>query len=209
MALNSYAALQTSIADWLNRTDLTAPIVDFIALNEAEMKRRIRRWTVRSSAFTIDSARVAAPTDLVTLRSIRLITGSTALDRPLRVGTIEMLNERKARQATTGRPDTFAYVDGYLYAAPEPDQTYTAEIFYISKLTALSVTNTSNSVLVEAPDAYLFGALAQAEPYLEHDERVPMWTAKFDKAIEQLNAMRDEEEFNASTHDVRLPMTFG
>ena len=33
MALNSYSALKTSIANWLNRSDLTSEIEDFIVLN--------------------------------------------------------------------------------------------------------------------------------------------------------------------------------
>ena len=33
MALNSYSALKTSIANWLNRSDLTTEIEDFIVIN--------------------------------------------------------------------------------------------------------------------------------------------------------------------------------
>ena len=32
MALTTYSELKTSIADWLNRSDLTTQIADFIAL---------------------------------------------------------------------------------------------------------------------------------------------------------------------------------
>lgn len=210
MALDSYTGLKASIADWLARTDLTTPIPDFITLCEAEMKRKIRKWTTRNPTFSVNALRVAAPTDLLVPRSLRLISGSPELDSPLRLCSIEMLNERKQRSAgVVARPSDFAYVDGYFYFAPEPDQTYTAELFYFSTLTPLSGTVASNSVLVEAPDAYLYGSLAQAEPYLEHDDRVPMWKAKFDSAIDQLNAMREEQEFTASLHAIRLPTVFG
>lgn len=210
MALNSYTALQASVADWLNRTDLTSQITDFITLAEAEMKRKIRKWTVYNPSFSITTARQSAPTDLSVLRSIRLVTGFPSLDKPLRLCTIEMLNERKARSAGVQyRPDSVAVVDGYFYFAPEPDQTYTAELFYFSTLTPLSGSVASNSVLVEAPDAYLYGALAAAEPYLEHDERVGTWKSKFDAAIDQLNAKREEDEYTASVRDVRLPRLFG
>ena len=41
MALDgTYAGLQASIADFLNRTDLAAAIPDFIVLAEAQMARR-------------------------------------------------------------------------------------------------------------------------------------------------------------------------
>lgn len=215
MALTSYTTLCAAVADWLGRTDLTTQIPDFVTLAEKQMKRRIRKWTARDAAFSIATQRVAAPSDLKVLRSIRLDTGSPSLDKPLRLGTVEMVTERLARAGgTTGRPDTVALVVesdsvGYLLFAPEPDQTYTAELFYTSTFTALSGSVASNAVLVEAPDAYLFGALAQAEKYLEHDTRVPTWKAGFDDAIEQLNTEREEYEHTASIRDVRLPRVFG
>lgn len=210
MALDSYTALKASAADWLNRSDITAQIGDFIILAEAEMKRKIRKWTTRNAAYSVGASRVAAPTDLQAPRSIRLITASPEMDKPLRLCTIEMLNERKARNGgVTGRPSDVAYVDGYFYFAPEPDQTYTAELFYFSTLTPLSGSNASNSVLVEAPDAYLFGTLMNAAPFLEHDERIPTWEKRFYAAIDQLNEVREEQEFTMSTMDVRLPTVFG
>lgn len=206
MALDTYTNLKLSIADWLNRSDLTAQIADFITLAEATMKRKIRKWTVLNSAYSVNAAQVAAPADLSVPRSIRLITASPAQDRPLRICTIEMLNERKARNAgSTGRPTDVVYVDGFFYFAPEPDQTYTAELFYFSTLTPLSGSVASNSVLAEAPDAYLYGSLAAAEPYLEHDDRVATWKTQFTDAIDQLNAKREEDEFTASLHAIRLP----
>jgi hypothetical protein len=209
MSLDTYTNLKAELADWLNRSDLTTVIDTFIDLAEAKMKRDIRKWTVYSAAYSVSAARVAAPTDLSVLRSIRFVSGSPTLDRPLRVGTIEMVNERKARNAgSTGRPTDVAVVDGYLYFGPEPDQTYTAEIFYFSTLTPLSGSVASNSVLSEAPDIYLYGALAEAEPYLEHDERAPMWKAKYEEAVASLNAKRDEDEFSASLHSARLPVVF-
>jgi len=42
MALNNYAALQSSIAGFLNRRDLTDRIPDFITLTEAKLRRRYK-----------------------------------------------------------------------------------------------------------------------------------------------------------------------
>lgn len=210
MALDSYTNLKAAIADWLNRTDLATQIPDFISLAEAKMKRKIRKWTVLNSSFSITGAAVAAPADLSVPRSIRLDSGSPMQDKALRMGTIEILNDRKARSAgVAGRPDTVAFINGVFYFAPEPDQTYTAELFYFSTLTPLSASVASNSVLVEAPDAYLFGALTYSAPYLEHDERIQVWQQNFEEAIEQLNDKRQEDELTASLPEARLPMVFG
>ena len=209
MALDTYADLQTAIADWLNRSDLTTQIPDFITLAEAEIKRRLRRTSI-TDQIDVDDEFVAPPSDMAELLSLSLVTGSPTRDLPLRVCTPEMLAERKARNAgVAGRPTDVAFIAGQLQFAPQPDQTYTANIFYFQSLDPLGTSNPSNVVLDEAPDAYLFGALMQAEPFLEHDERIGTWKQKFDDAIDQLNDVRTREEYNASIRDVRLPRVFG
>lgn len=209
MSLDSYIALKASVADWLGRTDLTLQIPDFITLCEAEIKRKLRRSSTRTT-FAISAEAMTVPADMAALRSMSLSTGSAERDKPLRICTPEMLAERTARNAgATGRPTDVAVMAGKFVFAPVPDQTYTANIFYFTQLTPLSGSNASNTVLVEAPDAYLFGALLQAEPFLEHDARAPMWQSKFDSAIDQLNMVREEEEYTASLRAVRLPVSFG
>lgn len=210
VALDTYAHLQTTIADWLNRSDLTGSIPDMITLAEAEMKRRLRRTSVRVVNYSITAESNAPPADLAELRSAWLISAEPSRDVPLRMGTQEMLVERNARGAgIASRPSDIAFVGGQIIVAPPPDKTYTAGLVYYSTLSPLSVSNTVNVVLTEAPDAYLFGALLHAEGYLEHDDRIALWKGKFDAAIDQLNDVRDREEHNASLQAVRLPMVFG
>jgi hypothetical protein len=73
----------------------------------------------------------------------------------------------------------------------------------------LSATNLTNSILTEASDIYLYGALLEATPFLEHDERIPVWKAAFDGAIAELDDQREREEFQASIRPARLPVRFG
>ena len=42
MAIGTYAELQTAVANWLDRDDLTDRIPEFIALAEAKMNRNLR-----------------------------------------------------------------------------------------------------------------------------------------------------------------------
>src|SRR2546423_1608923 len=112
MAFSTYAELKSSVADWLNRTDLTAQIADFVGLAEAEMKRRLRRTSVRTT-LTISTEETTPPSDLAELRSISLESASPAQDVPLRIGTPEMLAERRARSsAVAGRPTDAAIIAG-------------------------------------------------------------------------------------------------
>jgi hypothetical protein len=206
MALSTYTELKAAVADWLNRTDLTTPIVDFISLAEAEMKRRLRRAT-ESTTIYISAGNMDGPTDMAEPIALRLSTASGYEDIPLRLCTPEMLWER--REGTTGRPTDYAFYDGQLQFAPVPDQSYDGILLYYQQLTPLSGSVASNAILAEAPDAYLFGALLQATPYVEHDERIAVWQMKFDNAIEQLNDMRARESYGAGPKEMRLPVVFG
>ena len=42
MSLANYSGLKASVANWLNRTDLTAEIVDFIELAENRISHELR-----------------------------------------------------------------------------------------------------------------------------------------------------------------------
>ena len=42
MAINSYSSLQTAVANWLDRSDLTDRIPEFIDLAEARINRALR-----------------------------------------------------------------------------------------------------------------------------------------------------------------------
>lgn len=210
MALTTYAELQAAIADWLNRTDMTDVIADdLIPLAEAELKRRLRRATERTTIY-ISAGNMNGPSDMAEPIALKLSSSSPYQDLPLRLCTPEMLWERRARAGgATGRPTDYAYFDGQLQFAPEPDQSYDGHLLYYQQLTPLSDSNTTNAVLTEAPDAYLYGALLQATAYLDHDERIPVWQAKFDAAITQLNEMRERESYGAGPKEARLPMVFG
>jgi len=208
VALTNRTELLASIADWLNRADLTAQIPDFIALAEAEMKRELRR-AVKSDTLAVSVSPTALPADCEELRSLYFETGQPWLDVPVKIGTVEQLAEQRARTAAiAGRPTHAAVIDNELHFAPEPDQTYTAVISYFELVPPLTVSNSTNRILTEAPDAYLFGALSQAAAFLQHDERIPLWQSRFEKAVLQLNARRGREEFGASLKPARLPRVF-
>lgn len=205
----TYSGLVVSTADWLNRTDLTVQIPDFVILAEAEMKRRLRRGVVLNQNFPVSAQLMSVPADMAELRSAWFSSGQKARDVPIRIGTLEMMTERFARAAgTAARPTDMAVLGSQFYFSPTPDQTYTANLYYYSKLVPLTSLNPTSALYTEAPDMYLYGTLLQSAPFLENEERVPLWKTKFDAAIDQLNLVRENEEYRASLHAHRLPVIF-
>lgn len=171
----------------------------------------MRRKTLRAD-LTI-SAYANALTGLLNfgeLRSLHLTTGSPHLDRPISIGSPEQLAEVRAMYAgASGRPIRAAVVDTDLLVGPTPDQAYTAECTYYEKLLPLSGSQTTNSILTEAPDIYLWGALIAAEKYTENDPRSKEWKQDFEQAIAELNQKRQTEEYQASLRPIRLPVIYG
>jgi len=190
MALTSYNELKTSVADWLNRTDLTAVVPDFIALAEAQIERtlRTRQMIVRATA-SIDTEYSAVPADFLETKSIKLNTSPVT---PLQFESVDALDSMKGTMyLANGKPLYFGIVGGQIRVLPVPDSTYTAELTYYAKLTKLSSTVATNWLLAQAPDVYLYGALMQAAPYLKDDARIPVWASIYTKGLEELQVADD------------------
>jgi hypothetical protein len=209
MAISTFDELKLSVAGWLNRSDLTDVIPDFIALAEAEIKRRVRRKKVRAT-LSISSETLTLPTDASDLVHIVLVSSTASRDVPLKIVGPDQLAEARARcGGVAGRPTHASVFNNQLIFAPEPDDTYTADVMYYEKLRALSATQTTNTTLTEAPDVYLYGTLKEAAPYLEDDDRIATWESRFEKAVTQLDIARDREEYGSGLRPYRLPVVFG
>ena len=74
--------------------------------------------------------------------------------------------------------------------APTPNEDYTVQIVYRANIPALA-SNSTNWLLTLAPDLYLYGALLMAEPYLQNDERIPLWAGAVQKTIADMNLESD------------------
>lgn len=190
MALTTYNELKTSVADWLNRTDLTAVVPDFISLAEAQIERtlRTRQMIVRATA-SIDTEYSAVPADFLETKSIKLNTNPVTA---LAFESIDAMDQLKSTTyIASGKPQYFSIVGGQIRVLPVPDATYTAELTYYAKLSKLSSTNTTNWLLTQAPDVYLYGSLMQAAPYLKEDERITVWASIYARGLEELQIADD------------------
>jgi hypothetical protein len=190
MALSTYAELKTSIGDWLNRSDLTNAIPDFISLAEAQVERtlRTRQMIVRDNA-SFDAQYGAVPADFLETKSLKLT--STNPQTPLEFLSIDALDNKASEYTGSGKPRFFGVVGGQFRLVPVPDATYTTELTYYAKLTKLSNSVTTNWLLTSSPDIYLYGALLQAAPYLQDDARIQVWSSLYDRAMSELQTADD------------------
>ena len=202
MAITTYSELKSSIADWLNRDDLTTVIPDFIRLAEAQYNRSIRhRKMITRSTATIDSRYSATPADWIQTVQLILLTDPV---QTLDYVSSEHINDKRAASSAGGRPTCFTHVGEEIEVYPAPDSSYTAELLYYATIPALSDSNTSNWLLSLSPDIYLYGALIQAGPYLRDPEQLNTFAALYQQMVDDMNISNERTRGQTSTR-MRIP----
>lgn len=198
MALSNFTELKASVADWLNRDDLTDQIEDFIAIAESRHKReiRIREMRVREDFF-VDTRIVPFPEGFLDFQYLRLKVFEATHGRKFYPNmdqlTVNQLTAISKADEDTDRPSSFCVHDAIEFNC-EPDETYEGEILYYTSLPALSATQATNDLLDRAPDIYLWSTLSASAPFLLHDERIQTWEALYQSTKETLHQ---------SNHDAR------
>ena len=201
MALDTFAGLKATIADYLNRDDLTSVIPSFITIAEAKFNRKLRtRQMVKRAEGQIETAFFAYPADWLQAKEFQLNTNPIVR---LKFVTEAYGDELKANSyVSTGQPAYYTITGTQLEFIPTPDSTYSAELTYYAKIPALSDSNTSNWLLAYAPDLYLYGALMEAAPYLKDDERLPVWSQMYINSLGDIE-VADQRASVSSTPLVR------
>ena len=169
MAIGTFAELKTAAANWLDRSDLTDRIPEFITLAEARFNRvlRIRDMETISTAIstTAGTREYDLPTGFVQMREFHLTTDPLT---PLSYITPEMMSRIWAG-SSRGKPEVFTVIADKVRLGPNPDAVYTTSMLYYKKITALSASATTNDMLTNNPDIYLYGTLLEATPFIMQD----------------------------------------
>lgn len=212
MAITGYSSLQTAVADWLARSDLTAYIPDFIALAEQQIyfgsddpafptdPLRVRQMETVTT-LTLSTNPVPLPDNFLEQR--RLFINDTNRTPLSPVSPEQLLTDYPG--TAQGRPQEFAVEGNSLRFAPSPDSAYEAPVLYYAKPEPLS-TATTNPVLTAYPMVYLYTALTQAAPFCKNDERIQTW-ARF--AAAAINAANGQAKAGRWSGSIRIKPDHG
>ncbi|MEX2962848.1 hypothetical protein [Microbulbifer sp. TYP-18] len=195
MAISNYRELQQAVADWISRGDddeILARVPDFIRLGEARLFRELR--IAENSSIAVKDRLATDGDEWALPDGYRQAKRFYVNGKPLsRLTDVQFFS----KPAKVGTPTSFIRHGDTLKVWPVPDADYRWMLSYWRGF-ELSTTETSNAVLSVAPDAYLFGALVAAEPFLENDQRISLWESQFANAIEMLNDAASTEEISGS-----------
>jgi hypothetical protein len=90
-------------------------------------------------------------------------------------------------ESPTGQPLYYGDYDYDHWAvAPIPDDDYTVQMIYYSRIQPLDIENQENLLTREAPQALLFGTLLQTQGYLKNTDKLAVWKGYYDAAIAAL-----------------------
>ena len=206
MAISNYSELTTAVANWLDRDDLTLRIPEFIALAEAKFNRtlRLRSMEAKYTADTIAGQRnLALPTGYIQMRNFQVNSNPLTT---LSYVTPEIY-DRLWGGSTSGIPKFYTILANEISLGPIPASVMEVEMLFYKNFTNLSSVVATNWLILNAPDAYLYGAMMQAEPFIMNDERVALWGASLNKAVQELQEQDNKDRHSGSA--LRIMNTSG
>jgi hypothetical protein len=195
MSFATYSDLQTSIGNYLARTDLTSQIPDFITFAENRLRRelRIRQMLKSSTTSTVSAdATVEVPSDFLEIRDFVVMTNPIT---PMSYSSPSSLSN-DPRTSQVGVPRSYTILASEFQLTPIPDAAYTLKMLYYAAPAYLSTSNTTNVFLTTSPDALLYASLIEAEPYLMNDARINTWGSMYDRAISSLTKSDEEGQYS-------------
>ena len=197
MAIGTYSELQTAVANWLDRDDLTARIPEFIALAEARFNRilRLRSMEAKYTANTVGGQRnLALPANYIQMRNFQVNTSPLTT---LSYVTPEIY-DRLWGGSTSGIPKFYTILANEVSFGPIPATVMEVEMLFYKKFDNLSVTTTTNTLLTDSPDIYLYGSMLEAEPFIMNDERVPLWATALERAVNDMQEQDNKDRHSGS-----------
>jgi hypothetical protein len=185
MSLANYADLQSAVSSWVNRSDITSSqLQDFIRIAESEINSRVRvrnNMTTATLSLTAGNNYVSLPSDFLEEVELNYAASTDSLVRaPYQ--DIDL-----ARGDTTARkPSLYAINGGQINFDSASDATYSLTLRYFEKWDI--ATDSTNWLLTNHPDVYLFGTLAEVNQWLGDEAAARFALTRRDAAIDRVLA---------------------
>jgi hypothetical protein len=155
---------------------------EFISLAESRINKDLRMAQVQKRATTdtvADQEYYPLPDDFIAATSLTL---NTSPEQRLEYIPADQL---AAKYSTTpsGEPESYGIVGQTFILVPTPNSVWTMNLRYRAKMPALSDSNTTNYVLTNYPDIYLFAGLLEIAMYLKDKQSAADWKTMYDVSV--------------------------
>ena len=197
MAISDFGELKSAIANWLERSDLTDRIPEFVSLAEDRIAQDTRlriRAMETATDLTISSQTTALPTGFIEAR--RLYIDGTPRRRVEFLTPENFWIRHLANQA--GTPKFFTIEGDDLVVGPAPDSSKTGKLLYFKRFDALSADTDTNWLLSNARGVLLYGALVESAPFLGDDPRILTWASLYDDIAEKVDRANRRDRYSGA-----------
>jgi hypothetical protein len=168
--------LQTSVAAWLDRDDLTTQVADFIALTEADIRNDLRVQAMEQYATgTLTGETLAHPTRYLEAKTLfvddqtyQVVTANRYLD----------LGDSSEAKVYTSIGQSL-YIKGTVSGLAY-------RLIYYQSFAAFSASTDTNWVLTNYPDVYLSGACRHAAKYVGDDANELRFAQRYAGSVARL-----------------------
>jgi len=209
LSVTTYSELKAAVASIMHRSDLTSEIAGAIALCEAEMQRKLdvaEQEATATLSVSAGSSTVSLPTGFIAMRRLRQLYGGalrtlypTSLAKP--GSDIESIG---------GWAENIAVKGSTLTITPTPTEAQTLLLDYYAKFTPLSDSATTNWILTNHPDVYLYGSLKHIGVYVGADPRfltrVTQFSTLYAQGIKEINDLDRKKRFGNLVTTTDTPM---
>jgi len=191
-AITNFSTLKTSIEDTLGRSDLTSQLEGFISQAEARFSRTIRGRDMEAT-YTLSlnaDGEATLPSDFLEMKSISCATTPVSWPELVDMDSDEFL----FRHRPNANPQ-YVGISGTTIIV-RPAANVSATLYYYQRVPALTSLNTTNWLVTDAPDVYLYGSCLEAAIYLRDMERIQMYSEMLTTAIDELTGERRADRAN-------------
>lgn len=184
MAIGTFAQLQTAMADWSNRNDLTSYLPDMITLAEGRLNDMLLLKNSESEealTLTANVNYVALPAGFISPIALWLIIDTQRLP-------LQMVLPQDLPYYTDSSIPKYWAIDGLNIRFDVPSDSAYAVKFRMVKASNLSASTTTNYLLSRRPDVYLAACLVEVARFTKDVDLFNEWEPKFLKAAAELKA---------------------
>jgi hypothetical protein len=194
--VTTYAQLQADVAAWTARTDIAAVIPSFIRLGEAEIGRVVRALEQETDLLmncTSPAYSCALPDGFLGFKHVFVSGASEPRTQYVPPTQFHELNLRPRDAFADSFGTALLYtIESNVIKVNRPagsSEPIVLDTSYVKKFATLDNTNTTNWLLTNHYDVYIWAALKEAWDYVDETEMVAKYQAKFDRVVAQLTAL--------------------
>lgn len=201
MTIASYSDLLTASANWSGRADLTARIPEFIVMAEAKMNRKLREkdMVTKDAAFSITGEYIAVPANFGGVKTFYL---NTTPKQNLEYMADEL--QTGYFGSKSGKPRFYNVQGSNFRFGPAPDGTYASTLVYYLKVPALTVSAVTNWIILNHPDAYVYGVQAELAGFAKDWDAAAKWVEAMYSVIDEIKRASQRDTWGGNSMAVRV-----